>query len=253
MLIDSHCHLTDPAFDGDRGSVMGRAKEAGVDRLLVVESVLDRVADTLQWARSVSGVSLATGCHPHEASLWGPEVAALLQAAWQDHLVVGAGEMGLDYHYDHAPRDVQKKCFSEQLAMAVEAGLPAIIHAREADDDVVAILRERPTATVLLHSFSSGPTLLRAGLDDGWYFSFSGMITFRSWSDWDSVTRVPDERLLVETDSPYLAPVPHRGRRNEPSFVTATAARLAELRGTTAERIAELTTANAARIFAGIR
>lgn len=253
MLIDTHCHLTDPAFDGDRGAVIGRAQEAGIDRLLVIESVLDRLPATLEWARGTPGISIAAGCHPHDASLWGSEVAEVVTTAWNDPVVVGAGEMGLDYHYDHSPREVQRDCFSRQLALAVEAGLPVIIHAREADDDVVAILSEQPDATVVLHSFSSGPVLMRAGLDRGWYFSFSGMITFRSWSDLDSVSLVPDDRLLVETDAPYLAPVPHRGRRNEPTFVAATAARLAEFRGTTPAHIAELTTANATRLFFGIR
>ncbi len=249
MLIDTHCHLTDPAFDSDRGAVIGRAMEAGVDRLLVIESVLDRLPATLQWARGAPEVSLATGCHPHDASIWGDATASVVTEAWRDPIVVGAGEMGLDYHYDHSPRQVQRGCFSRQLALAVEAGLPAIIHAREADADVVAILAEQPRAVVVLHSFSSGRALMEAGLERGWYFSFSGMITFRSWSDLDSVRLVPDDRLLVETDAPYLAPVPHRGRRNEPAYVPATAARLAELRDTSADRIAELTTANAVRLF----
>ncbi len=253
MLIDTHCHLTDPAFDSDRGSVIGRAEEAGIDRLLVVESVLDRLPATLEWARATPGVSIVTGCHPHDATLWGETVVGTVTGAWNDPIVVGAGEMGLDYHYDHSPREVQRDCFSRQLALAVEAGMPVVVHAREADDDVAAILAEQPGAAVVLHSFSSGAGLLRAGLDRGWYFSFSGMITFRSWSDLDSVSLVPDDRLLVETDAPYLAPVPHRGRRNEPAFVAATAARLAEFRGTTPARIADLTTANAARLFFGIR
>jgi TatD DNase family protein len=133
--------------------------------------------------------------------------------------------------------------------MAVDAGLPVIIHAREADADVVSVLRNHPGATVVLHSFSSGAVLRDAGLASGWYFSFSGMVTFRTWTQLDTVRAVPDDRLLVETDSPYLAPVPHRGQRNEPAFVAEVARRVAEIRETTAEVIAATTTANALRLF----
>jgi TatD DNase family protein len=162
---------------------------------------------------------------------------------------VAAGEMGLDYHYDHSPREVQQRAFREQLALAVACGRPVIIHAREADDDVAAILREQPRATVVLHSFSSGPVLRRAGLAEGWYFSFSGMVTFKKWDDPDTVRAVAENRLLVETDAPYLAPVPHRGKRNEPAFVAQVGQRLAELRGVSTASLAESTTANALRLF----
>ena len=157
--------------------------------------------------------------------------------------------MGLDYHYDHAPRSVQQDVFAEQLALATAAGMPVVIHAREADADVVAILRNQADATVVLHSFSSGPVLRDAGLEAGWYFSFSGMVTFKSWDQQDAMRAVASDRLLIETDAPYLAPVPHRGKRNEPSYVPAVARSLAEVRGTTFDEIAAVTTSNALRLF----
>ena len=160
-----------------------------------------------------------------------------------------AGEMGLDYHYDHSPRDRQRAAFEAQLDLAAEAGKPAIIHARDADDDVAAILRNHPGVVAVLHSFSSGPALLRAGLDLGHYLSFSGMVTFRSWTLDDAVRATPIDRLLVETDAPYLAPVPHRGHRNEPAWVRETAARVAAVRGDDPSALAEQTTRNAAAAF----
>lgn len=249
MLVDSHCHLADPSFADDRDAAVGRMHTAGVSRAVVIESVTAQLEETLGWAVRHPGLVVATGCHPHDASHWDPALRERLTTAWRDPLVRAAGEMGLDYHYDHAPRDVQQRVFAEQLALAAAAGKPVVIHAREADDDVVAILRNQTDATVILHSFSSGPTLRDAGLEAGWYFSFSGMVTFKSWTQQDAMRAVAADRLLIETDSPYLAPVPHRGKRNEPSFVPAVAHTLAEVRGTTFDSIAAATTANALRLF----
>jgi TatD DNase family protein len=249
MLVDTHCHLADPAFDADREAVVGRMVEAGVARAMVIESVTAQLEATLDWAARHPGLVVATGCHPHDASRWDAALATWLQDAWRHPLVRAAGEMGLDYHYDFSPREQQRAAFAEQLALATAAGLPIVIHAREADDDIVAILREQPAATVILHSFSSGAVLRDAGLAAGWYFSFSGMVTFRSWTDQDTMRAVPDDRLLIETDAPYLAPVPHRGKRNEPSFVPGVARTLAEVRGTTYDSIAAMTTSNALRLF----
>lgn len=249
MLIDTHCHLADPAFAADREAVVARMREAGVMRAVVVESTIAQLEQTLDWAMGHPGVALATGCHPHEASRWTPALATTLTTAWRLPLVRAAGEMGLDYHYDFSPRERQREVFAEQLDLAVQAGLPIVIHAREADADVVAILREQPRATVILHSFSSGPVLAEAGLAAGWYFSFSGMVSFKSWSDAATLRAVPDDRVLVETDAPYLAPVPYRGTRNEPAYIPAIAAKVAEARGTTVEQIAAVTTRNAMRLF----
>lgn len=249
MLIDTHCHLTDPAFDADRTETVARMRAADVGRALVVESRLTHLAATLAWTGDTETLGVATGCHPHDASAWDAAMRHQVRDAWCHPAVRAAGEIGLDYHYDHSPRDVQRRVFSEQLALAVDAGLPVVIHAREADSDVVAVLREQPRATIILHSFSSGAALRDAGLADGWYFSFSGMVTFKSWTQADTVRLVPPERLLIETDAPYLAPVPHRGRRNEPAFVAAVAAKVAEARGVACEEIARVTTANAMRVF----
>ncbi len=248
-LVDTHCHLGDPAFEPDRDAVVVRMREAGVARALVIESDLDRLEATRAWTGAHPELALATGCHPHDAARWDSELGESLAERWRQRQAVAAGEMGLDYHYDHAPREVQRRVFSEQLALAVACGVPVVIHAREADADVVAILREHPEATVVLHSFSSGPSLRDAGLESRWYFSFSGMVTFRSWSDLDSVRDVPADRLLVETDSPYLAPVPHRGHRNEPAYVVEVSRRVAEIRDTSFEEIATTTTTNAERLF----
>jgi TatD DNase family protein len=249
VLIDTHCHLGDPAFAPDRDEVIGRMRAAGVGRALVVESALAGLAATLAWAAREPGIGVATACHPHDASAWNPALRTQLHAAWARPEVLAIGEIGLDYHYDHSPRETQRTVFAEQLALAVERHKPVVIHAREADEDVVAVLREQPDAGIVLHSFSSGPTLREAGLAAGWYFSFSGMVTFNSWRQEDTVRAVPDGRLLIETDAPYLAPVPHRGKRNEPAFVAEVARKVAALRGVSFEELAALTTANAERLF----
>ncbi|PKL93170.1 MAG: LuxR family transcriptional regulator [Gemmatimonadetes bacterium HGW-Gemmatimonadetes-1] len=249
MLVDSHCHLTDPAYAADLEEVVARQHAAWVTRALVIESVPARLEETLRWAASHPGFNIATGCHPHDAAAWTPELAHQLVKAWADPLVAAAGEMGLDYHYDFAPRELQRDVFAEQLDLAVRAGKPVVIHAREADQDMVAILREQPGATVILHSFSSGTVLRDAGLAASWYFSFSGMVSFKSWTDVETLRSVPDNRLLLETDSPYLAPVPFRGKRNEPAHLATIAAKVAEWRGTTPDYIARVTTENALRLF----
>ena len=157
--------------------------------------------------------------------------------------------MGLDYHYEHSPRDVQQRVLDAQLGLAAAAGKPALIHAREADDDVAALLRAHPRTVCILHSFSSGMGLLRAGIALGHYVSFSGMITFRSWQLDDAIRETPRDRLLIETDGPYLAPVPHRGKRNEPAFVAQVAERLGAVLGVSGQEAAALTSANARRVF----
>jgi len=246
--IDTHCHLGDAAFAEDRDEVVARMRTAGVGRALVIESELARIATTVGWLEHHPELALATGCHPHDARAWDPALRERLQGLWQGS-AVGAGEMGLDYHYDHAPREIQRRVFSEQLALAVEVGLPVIVHARDADADVAAILADQPAARVVLHSFSSGPVLRDAGLDRNYWFSFSGMVTFKSWPDPDTPRLVRPDRLLVETDAPYLAPVPYRGHRNEPAFVVEVVRKLAELRRTDATSLAAVTTENAMQLF----
>jgi TatD DNase family protein len=249
VLVDTHCHLGDPAFAGDVGEVVRRAGAAGVGHVVAIGESPEAAAQAIALAESTPQVSATAGIHPHHADRWDAAAAAWLTRQLAAELVVAAGEMGLDYHYDHAPRERQRAAFEAQLALAARAGKPAVIHAREADDDVAAILRNQPDAVAVLHSFSSGAALLEAGLALGHYFSFSGMITFKSWRRDDAITRVPRERLLVETDAPYLAPVPFRGKRNEPAYVVEVARQLARVLGTTFEEIARVTTQNAARIF----
>lgn len=251
MLVDAHCHLGDRAFDEDRGATLERARAAGVGHLVVIGESAEGSTRAAALAADVGGLSATAGVHPHVASTWGPDVEQGIRALLARPEVVAVGETGLDYHYDHAPRPVQRAAFEAQLALAAETGKAVVVHAREADADVAALVRAwgPRVPALVLHSFSSGPLVFAAGMDAGAYFSFSGMITFRSWTMADVLAAVPADRILVETDSPYLAPVPHRGRRNEPAFVRDVAQALARARGETLEQLTTLTTANAGRAF----
>ena len=247
-LVDTHCHLADAAFEADVGPVLDRAEAAGVGHVIAIGETPEAAARALALTQDPR-VSATAGLHPHEARRWSPALAAWLATAARDERVVALGEMGLDYHYDHSPRDRQATAFEAQLELAREAGKPAVVHARDADADVIGILRNHPRTTVVMHSYSSGPALLEAAVGLGHYVSLSGMVTFKSWRLDGPLRAVPLDRLLVETDAPYLAPVPHRGHRNEPAFVAQTARRLALVMGTTDDEIARRTTENAARVF----
>ena len=208
-------------------------------------------AETTVDARRIAtelGLSATAGVHPHVASSWSSDLLAATRDATHDPAVVAVGETGLDYHYDFSPRDVQRTAFADQLALGAEVDRPVVIHARDADADVAAMIRDAG-GVIILHSFSSGATVFEAGLSVGAYFSFSGMVTFKSWNGDEYVRACPPERLLLETDAPYLAPVPHRGKRNEPSFVAAVADRVAAVRHMTVDQLATLTTHNAAQCF----
>ena len=220
MLVDTHCHLADTAYDPDRADVLDRAWAAGVAHVVVIGESPEASDRALALADGEERLSTTAGVHPHEASRWSPETAAWL--------------------------------FEEQLALASEAAKPAVIHAREADDDVAEVLRNQPGVTAILHSFSSGPGLLRAGLLLRHYVSFSGMVTFKNWRLDEAILETPLDRLLVETDGPYLAPVPHRGKRNEPAFVRQVAERIAAVRGLPTDEVIARTGENAARVF-GLR
>jgi len=248
FLIDTHCHLGDAAFDPDRDAVLERAGAAGVGHVVVIATTLADSERAAALAAPHPGLSSTAGVHPHEAKDWSPETAERLRALLALSHVVAVGETGLDYHYNHSPRPEQLRSFEAQLALAVEMGKPVVVHAREADDDMAALLRDT-RATVVLHSFSSGPKVFEAGLAAGAYFSFSGMITFKTWTATDSLTACPSNRLLVETDAPYLAPVPHRGQRNEPAFVREVALALARARGVELDDLMRQTTANAQDVF----
>lgn len=252
MLVDTHCHLADEAFSSDAAAVVARAAAAGVAHVVVVGESPEAAARGLALADLDPRLSATAGVHPHVAARWDPAAAAWLSDTLRDPRIVAAGETGLDYHYDHAPRPRQREAFDAQLALAADAGKPVVVHARDADDDVVAALRNHPRTVAILHSFSGGPALLDAALALGHYVSFSGMVTFRSWRLDHAIRAVPADRLLVESDAPYLAPVPHRGQRNEPAFVREVAERVAAVRGLALEELAALTSGNAGRVF-GIR
>ena len=233
--------------------MLTRARAAGVAHVVVIGESVAGSERAAALARGTPGLSASAGVHPHEARTWSPEAERRVRALLADPAVVAVGETGLDYHYEHSSRDAQRRAFEAQLALALELGRPAVVHAREADDDMAAILAAWGKAgrapPVVLHSFSSGLKVFEAGMAIGAYFSFSGMITFKNWAPAYRLTAIPPDRILVETDAPYLAPVPHRGRRNEPAYVPEVAAALARARGESFEDLARRTTANAGRVF----
>ncbi len=250
-LVDAHCHLGDAAFDADRDAVVARARAAGVGHVVVIGESLAGSEKAVGLARSQRGLSATVGVHPHDASSWSVDVEARVRELLAAPEVVAVGETGLDYHYEHSPRDVQRRVFEAQLGLAVELGKPVIVHARDADADIAAMLGalgSRPPVA-LLHSFSSGDAVWEAGRAIDAYFSFSGMITFKNWTPVVPLTDYPTNRLLVETDAPYLAPVPHRGKRNEPAFVRDVAQRAAALCHESFETLAGRTADNARRCF----
>jgi TatD DNase family protein len=228
--------------------VLERAHQAAVRHVVVIGTTPEDSARAAALARSRAGLSATAGLHPHDAAAWSADTAARLKALLALPEVVAVGETGLDYHYDHSPRDAQRRAFAAQLALGAEFGKPVVVHAREADEDVAAMLAGAG-ATVVLHSFSAGATLFEAGMRIGAYFSFSGMITFTNWQPAAALTDYPPDRLLVETDAPYLAPVPHRGKRNEPAFVRAVAEALGRALGASLPDVAQRTTDNARRAF----
>jgi TatD DNase family protein len=253
MLVDSHCHLDFEDFSADRDAAIARARAAGLSRIITISTRTGSFASLSQLADSQEDVFCTVGTHPHNA-----HEEAFVSSDQLAHLArhpkcVGIGETGLDYHYDRTPRDIAARVFRAHIAAARKSGLPLVIHARDADEDIAAILRDemaKGAFTGVLHCFSSGAWLAETGLSLGLYISFSGILTFKNAHELrDIARRVPMDRLLVETDAPYLAPVPFRGQRNEPAFVTATAQKLAEVKGVALERIAGETTANALRLF----
>lgn len=251
-FIDSHVHLADPAFDDDRGEVVERARAAGATALVCIGESLDAARRAGELADRYPGFCWFTaGIHPHDAAEFDADRDVAGIRSELERGAVAVGECGLDYHYDHSPRDRQRAAFAAQLALAGEWARPVVVHTREAEDDTLAMVTEagRAGVTGVLHCFTGSQALARAALDVGWYVSFSGIVTFRKWEDDELVRLVPDDRILVESDAPYLTPVPHRGRRNEPSWVLDTIARLAAARGVSPDTLAAQTTANARRLF----
>jgi TatD DNase family protein len=251
MLVDSHCHLDFPDFAPERDAVIGRAFAAGIGTMLTICTRLDQFDGVRTIAESDPRIWCSVGAHPHEAADHATLIADRLVALAAHPRVVGIGETGLDFHYDLSPHDVQERVFRAHIAASQATGLPLIIHAREADSEIAAILAAEKPPPGVLHCFTGSRALAEAAVDLGFYISISGIVTFRNAEDLRAIVRdVSLDRLLVETDAPYLAPVPYRGKRNEPAFVTATAAAVAALKGIEAEELAAVTTANFFRLFA---
>jgi TatD DNase family protein len=251
-FLDSHAHLADPAFDPDRSDVIGRARAAGAVAIVAIGESLAAAARARELASEHDGfIYFTAGIHPHDAASFDPVSDPVSIRAEVEQGAVAIGECGLDYHYDHSPRPLQRRAFAAQLAVAGESGLPVVVHTREAEDDTTAMVREAGAAGIggVLHCFTGSHALANAALESGWYISFSGIVTFKKWIDDDLLRLVPDDRLLVESDSPYLAPVPDRGKRNEPAWVARTVARVAAARGATADAIGELVVSNGTRFF----
>lgn len=253
MLVDSHCHLDFPDFENERDEVVARAGEAGVGLLVTISTRVRKFPVVCAIAERYDNVWCTVGTHPHNAAEESDVTAEELVNLSEHPKVVGIGEAGLDYFYDRAPRDLQAKSFRTHIEAARRTGLPLVIHARDADDDVAAILREeagRGAFPFILHCFSSGPALARTGVELGGYISFSGILTFKKSDALREIAKgIPHDRLLVETDAPYLAPVPFRGKRNEPAYVAHTAAVLAETIGLSPEETAAITSENFFRLF----
>jgi TatD DNase family protein len=249
-LIDSHAHLTDARFAEEVDEVVSRALAGGLEAIVTIGTNVEDSRAALEIAGRFAAVHATVGIHPHAAGAAADSSFDALRDLAAAPGVVGIGETGLDYHYDFSPRTAQRDAFGRQLDLAAELGLPVVVHSREADADLGAILRERGAAARgVLHCFSGGPELLESALEAGWYVSFAGMITFPKYDAADLLRRVPADRLLVETDSPYLSPVPFRGKRNEPERVGLVARRAAELRGEDPQALARATTANARRFY----
>lgn len=252
VFVDSHSHLADPAFDSDRETVIERARSAGARAIVCVgESIEAAGRAKLIAASHPDFVWYSAGVHPHDASTFdrSRDIDAIREFVREG--AVAIGECGLDSHYAHSPRDSQRRAFSEQLSLALELKRPVIVHTREAEDDTRAMVTEAGSAGVrgVLHCYTGPHALAESALSVGWYVSFSGIVTFKKWEDDALIKLVPADRILVESDAPYLAPVPNRGKRNEPSWVAATLARVANVRGIDAETLGRQVTANAARLF----
>src|SRR5580765_3202197 len=258
VLIDSHCHLADEVFAADLDAVVERARAAGLERALVILAAGDGNESTQaqRLERLWPDVRFAIGVHPHQAHECDESLTAAVDAVRHQFgrtpHARAIGEIGLDYHYEFSPRDVQLEVFRSQVALARELQRPVVIHTREADEDAIAVLKEegRGAVTGVLHCFTGGPSLARAGLDLGFYISMSGIATFPKAVELRETLRaVPLDRMLVETDSPFLAPPPHRGKRNEPAYVAKVAETLAAMHGISVEEVGRQTAANFHALF----
>lgn len=252
MWIDTHAHLTAEAFDADRPAVLERARLAGVGQVICIGDDAASSRAGVELAEASSGVYAAVGIHPHSADEADDEALAVIERLAGEGKVAAIGETGLDYHYDHAPRAAQQAAFRRHIRLARRVGLPLVVHNRKADKDVLRLLEEEGAAEVggVLHCFWSGAETALRALELGFFLGVGGPVTFKSADELRAVLRaLPADRLLVETDAPYLAPVPYRGRRNEPAYAAEAGRALAELLGMPEEELAAQTTANARRLF----
>ena len=252
-LIDSHCHLDFPDFGEELDDVVARAGRAGITHMVTISTHLSRFERVKAVAERFPNVFCSVGIHPHEAGTEVEVSADELIRLAEHPKVVGIGETGLDFYYEHSPRDVQERQFRTHIEAARRTGLPLIVHTRDADTDTIRIMEEEHEKGAfpgLIHCFSASRELAERMVDLGLYISFSGIVTFKKADELRDVAKIlPEDRILVETDSPYLAPVPRRGKRNEPAFTAFTAAKIAEVRGVSAAEIARTTTANFKRLF----
>lgn len=254
MLVDTHCHLDFESFDGERREVLDRAATAGVQRIVVPALDLQNCQAVLALAERFAPVYAAVGVHPNSSADWEDAWVERLRTFAAHEKVVAVGEIGLDYYWDKSPPSVQQRAFSQQLALAADLDLPVIVHNREAHDDVVQTLAGSPLRDRehrgVLHSFSAPWEIAQEALAMGYFLGFTGPVTFRKADELRSiVARMPSDRLLVETDAPFLAPHPHRGKRNEPAYVLHVAQKVAEIRGVSLKVIEAMTTENAAGLF----
>ena len=253
MLVDSHCHLEFPDFAAEQQAVIERARAAGIGHFLTISTRVHRFGEIVEIAEAHDDISCSLGTHPHSAEEEGEITTAHLVKLGKHPKVVAIGETGLDYYYDNSPRELQQEAFRRHIRAALELGMPVIVHTRDAEDDTMRILREEGQGTGLagvLHCFSSSSQLAEDAIDFGFHISFSGIVTFKKSEELrETARKVPLERMLVETDAPFLAPIPKRGQRNEPAFVVHTANVLAGLHNLEPQALADLTTGNFFRLF----
>ena len=256
MLVDSHCHLDFPDLSAELDAVVGRARAAGIGRIVTISTRVKKLAQVIAIAEQFPEVFCSVGTHPHNAHEELGIDAKVLVTLAKHPKIVAIGEAGLDYHYDNSPREAQAQSFRQHIAAARESGLPLVIHSRDCDADMARILREesgKGAFPAVLHCFTGGRDLAFTAIELGHYVSFTGILTFKRSDDLRAISAaLPGDRILVETDAPYLAPLPYRGKRNEPSYVVETAKVLADVRGVSPKEIAERTTENFFRLFSKV-
>ncbi len=251
MLFETHCHLTDKRFDPDRTEAIERAREAGVGRIVTIASSADDAHRVAELTRSHTDVWGTAGVHPHEAADAKPgDLSRIRDLLDAEPRLVAIGETGLDYHYDFSPRDRQRESFQAHARLAADKGYPLVVHSRSADDDMRAMIADLAGSVAgVLHCYTGGMKLLEDALEAGWHISFTGLVTFKNFDGLAALRAVPSDRLMIETDSPYLAPVPNRRKRNEPAFVTLVRDAVAACRGERPEEIEQRSTATANHFF----